>query len=181
MCMGGHLPGGGRDRGVQGSPTKHSSLPPMPCSTFTTSGLVRCVRLGRLLREGSAPLVRGWTFLCFALASATLCACCAAGCVNCRGWACSCWRAPRFSILPHPISRSLSWFSSFGQRPPPPHPLSTLVLGLDVAVDAWLAFLHGETPLPVLGPAQPPLPATGSRPCRSSCGRMNSDFLNRIN
>ena len=127
-------------------PTKHPSLPPMPCPTFTTSGLVRCVRLGRSPREGSAPLVGvGWTFLRFTLASATLCACCAAGCGNCRGWACFCWRPPRFSTLSHPFpGRSLGSRLLGYQRPLPPHPLSTLVWDYDVAVAAWLAFLHGN-------------------------------------
>lgn len=90
----------------------------MPCSTFTTSSPVRCVRFGGGCHGGgSGSLVGGvgWTFLRSALASATLCASCA-GCGNCRG-------APRSWILPHPIS----W-------------LSTLVGGPDVAVDAWLAL-----------------------------------------
>ena len=60
-------------------PTKHPSLPPMPCSTFTTSGLVRCVRLGPLPREGSAPLVGGgvdFSSLCVGLSHLVCLLCC---------------------------------------------------------------------------------------------------------
>lgn len=115
VCMGGHLPGGGRDRGVQGSPNKTPLT--SPDALFYLHHLRSCamcpvgaVATGGIGTTGGV----GWTFLRFALALATLCACCAAGCGNCRGWACSCWRPPRFSTLPHPISRSLSWFSSSG-------------------------------------------------------------------
>ena len=136
----------------------------MPCSTFTTSGLVRCVRLGRSPWEGSAPLVGGWGGPFFVLRwPQPPCVLAVLPGVGIAGDG----LAPagvlldfQHFLIPFP-GRSLGSRLLGYQRPLPPHPLSTLVWGPDVAVPAWLAFLHGETPLPVLGPAQPPLPTTG--------------------
>ena len=165
VCMGGHLPGGGRDRGVQGSPNKTPLT--SPDALFYLHHLRSCamcpvgaVATGGIGTTGGGGGVDLSSF-CVGL-SHLVCLLC------CRVWAIAGdGLAPagvlldfQHFLIPFP-GRSLGSRLLGYQRPLPPHPLSALVWGPDVAVAAWLAFLHGETPLPVLGPAQPPLPATG--------------------
>ena len=159
VCMGGHPPGSGRDRGVQGSPNKTPLT--SPDALFYLHHLRSCamcpvgaVATGGIGTTGGV----GWGGHFFVLrwpqpprVLAVLPGVGIAG-----GGLAPAGVLLDFQpfLIPFP-GRSLGSRLLGYQRPLPPPPLSTLVWGPDVAVAAWLAFLHGETPLPGLGPAQP--------------------------